>query len=111
MEILLKNIEQVTVVTPVGSIDALTAEEVTAILAGQTSQGKKNLVLDFSKVEFMSSAGLRAILAALKDCRSMGGDLRIAATQPGVEKVLKLSGFTTILKTYLVVDQAVQSFA
>jgi anti-anti-sigma factor len=111
MEIQITDMGAATVVAPLGSIDALTAEELTQAVAGQTGQGKKNLVLDLGQVDFMSSAGLRAILAGVKDCRTLGGDLRIAAAQAGVEKVLKLSGFNTILKTYPQVQQAVQSYA
>ena len=75
-----------------------------------TQQGASQLVADLSQVEFMSSAGLRAILAALKEARQHGGDLRLAAAQPGVEKILKISGFTSILKAYPSVDEALSSF-
>ena len=66
--------------------------------------------MDLSQVEFMSSAGLRAILVSLKVCRREGGDLRLAAAQPGTEKVLKLTGFLTIIKSYPNVAEAQGSF-
>jgi anti-sigma B factor antagonist len=106
MEILTIETSGVAVVSVTGSIDALTSEPVAKALSG-----KKQVVLDLGGVEFMSSAGLRMILGALKESRSSGGDLRIAAAQPGVEKVLKISGFTSILKTYSDVKTAVESFA
>ncbi len=74
------------------------------------SSGEKHLVLDLSKVEFMSSAGLRAILGALKETRQQGGDLYLAGAKAGVERVLKMSGFPKILKTYDSVDEAVAQF-
>ena len=110
MDISAKPIDQTTVVSIAGSIDALTADEVANFLSAQIGSGHKHIVGDLSRVEFMSSAGLRAILAALKDSRQQGGDLRLAAAQPGVEKVLKMSGFTSILKTYSSVDKALASF-
>lgn len=110
MDITAEQIDQTTVVSIAGSIDALTAGEVTNFLSAQIGSGRTQLVGDLSRVEFMSSAGLRAILAALKDSRQHGGDLRLAAAQPGVDKVLKMSGFTSILKTYPSVDEAVTSF-
>ncbi len=110
MEITAKQIDQTTVVSVAGSVDALTAGEVADFLSAEIGSGHTQIVGDLSRVEFMSSAGLRAILAALKDSRQQGGDLRLAAAQPGVEKVLKMSGFTSILKAYSSVDEAVASF-
>lgn len=110
MEIQISNAAGVCIVAVTGSIDALTAGDLTSSLSAQVGNGQKNLVLDLSQVDFMSSAGLRAILAALKECRQVGGDLRIAAAQPGVNKVLNMSGFTSILKTYPDLPAALASF-
>lgn len=110
MEIKVSKQNGVTVVTVTGSIDALTAAEVTAFLNTQIEQGENQLVLDFSPVDYVSSAGLRVILGALKETRSQGGDLRLAGAQPGVSKLLQMSGFNTILKIYPEVDTAVASF-
>jgi anti-anti-sigma factor len=101
---------QATVVSIAGSVDALTAGEVTSFLSAQVQEGKRRLVADLSQVDFMSSAGLRVILATLKESRKEGGDLHIAAAQPGVEKILKMSGFTTILNSYPTVAEAVAGF-
>jgi len=94
----------------IGSIDALTAAQVTATLSAQIQGGHTNLVLDFSQVDFMSSAGLRAILAAVKEARSAGGDLRLAAPQPPIEKILKMAGFHNILKIFSTAESALASF-
>jgi anti-sigma B factor antagonist len=111
MEITQKKVNEITVLSIAGSVDALTAPEVTKTLSREISSGNHHLVLDLGQVEFMSSAGLRAILGALKESRQEGGDLRLAAAQPGVEKILKMSGFTNILKTYPTVDEATASFS
>ena len=110
MDISLKQIDQTTLVSVSGSVDALTAGEVASFLSAQINSGHTHIVADLSQVDFMSSAGLRAILSALKQTRQQGGDLRLAAAQPGVEKVLNMSGFTSILKFYAAVDEAVTSF-
>jgi anti-anti-sigma factor len=94
-----------------GSVDALTASVLTDYLSLKIGQDHTNLVLDLSEVDFMSSAGLRSVLAALKECRNKGGDLRIAGAQPGVKKVLKMSGFTNILKTFSDSENALASFS
>lgn len=102
---------QVVVVSVVGSLDALTAPELGEALQGQIRAGQTNLVADLAGVDYTSSAGLRVLLGAVKDTRASGGDLRLAAVQADVNKVLKLAGFTSIVKLFPEVEQAVASFS
>ena len=111
MEIVDRQINGVTVITLTGSIDALTAPAIAESIAGIISRGGINLVADFRGIDYTSSAGLRVLLGAVKETRSRGGDLRLAGVQPDVMKVLKLSGFTNILKLYGDVDSALASFS
>jgi anti-sigma B factor antagonist len=99
-----------TIVTVMGNVDALTATELSKVLTNQIQEGHANLVVDLIGVEFMSSAGLRALLGAVKEARSSGGDLRIASTNPGIDKVLKMSGFHNIAKVFPSQAEAVSSF-
>jgi anti-sigma B factor antagonist len=110
MEFSVEQHDKAAVVGVTGSVDALTAGEVTDFLSKQLDAGSTFLVLDLSKVSYISSAGLRTILATLKEARTRGGDLRLAAIQTNVQKVLQMSGFTSILKTYTDVETAVSSF-
>ncbi len=93
-----------------GSVDGLTAETLLNTLHEHVESGHTRMVADLSGVEYTSSAGLRALLATVKEARRKGGDLRLADVQPNVRKVLDLSGFTSILKLYDGVDAAVDSF-
>ena len=99
-----------TVVEVHGHVDALTAPELSKVLLDQIAAGRANLVVNLIGVEFMSSAGLRTLLGAVKEARSHGGDLRIASTNPGIDKVLKMSGFHNIAKVFASQDEAVSSF-
>jgi anti-sigma B factor antagonist len=99
-----------TVIDVSGSVDALTAPELSKTLLDQIAGGHANLVVNLIGVEFMSSAGLRTLLGAVKEARSSGGDLRIASATPGVDKVLKMSGFHNIAKVFPSQDEAVSSF-
>lgn len=107
------NVEQregTTVITVSGSVDGLTAQGLQEAFAAQLDEGRARLVADLQAVDYTSSAGLRALLAAMKEARSKGGDLRLAGPQPEVRKVLTMSGFASILKIFDDVDQAVASF-
>ena len=100
-----------TIIKVSGSVDALTAAELSKVLTKQITDGHVNLVVDLIGVEFMSSAGLRTLLGGVKDARSSGGDLRITSANPGVDKVLKMSGFHNIAKVFASQDEAVSSFS
>jgi anti-sigma B factor antagonist len=100
----------VTVVSVTGSIDALTGPRLTEVFEAQIGSGKVNIVADLEGVDYTSSAGLRSMLASLKESRRQGGDFRLAAIQPGVYRVLEMSGFTSILKHFSTVAEAVDSF-
>ena len=101
----------VTVVDVAGSLDALTADALTAALEEQVRAGRTRLVAALTGLEYTSSAGLRVLLATLKDARRQGGDLRLAGAQARVHRVLSLSGFTSILRCYTDVPSAVASYA
>lgn len=93
-----------------GSVDSLTADQLTAALGAQVRAGQVRLVVDFAAVDYTSSAGLRSLLGTLKDCRRLGGDLRMACVQPAVLRVLSLSGFASIIKMFDDVAAAVASY-
>lgn len=100
----------VTIVMVSGSIDAITAAEVVEFLDEKLGAGNYKLVMDFSKVEYVSSAGLRVLLGTMKTTRSNDGDLRLASIADDVYDVLEMAGFTGILKIFDSRDEAVQSF-
>lgn len=105
-----KNEYGVIVVSVSESVDAMTAADLTKTISDQISDGQANLIVDLAEVEFMSSAGLRTLLGAIKESRAAGGDLRIVSSNPGVDKVLKMSGFHNIAKVYTSAADALASF-
>lgn len=111
MEIKDKQVNGITVISLTGSIDAMTAPQITEFIQGQIAKGNIKLVADLSGVDYTSSAGLRVLLGAIKDTRAQSGDIRLASVQADVQKVLNLSGFTNILKVFGEVDAAVASYA
>jgi anti-anti-sigma factor len=111
MQVSAQQLDDTVLVKMSGSLDALTADTVIDLINAQLAYGHTHLIADLSDVDFMSSAGLRAILTALKGARQQGGDLRLTGAQPGVQKVLRLSGFTSILKMFPTLDEAIASFA
>ncbi|MCR5431649.1 MAG: STAS domain-containing protein [Lachnospiraceae bacterium] len=60
-------------------------------------QKVKNLTIDFEKCEYVSSAGLRALLIGQKTAQSKGGEMKLINVSEAILSVLKLSGFDSII--------------
>ena len=78
-----------------GRLDANTSPELGSALKNSIS-GIDSLVLDFSKVDYVSSAGLRALLIAHK-LMSAQGNMKVTNINEGVMEILKMTGFADIL--------------
>lgn len=79
-----------------GRIDTLSSPQLqTAIL--QAFQSDKILTLDFTKVPYISSAGLRVLLIGQKTATAKGGSLTLCHVSDAVMNVLDMSGFSNIL--------------
>jgi anti-sigma B factor antagonist len=111
MEIKDRQVNDITILSLEGSIDAMTAPKITEYIHRLVTKGNIKLVADFSGVDYTSSAGLRVLLGAIKETRAQSGDMRLMGVQPDVLKVLNLSGFTTILKMFNDLDSALASYA
>lgn len=61
-------------------------------------QKKKDVVVDFLNVPYISSAGLRAILIGQKTAASKGGSMKLTNVSDVVMNILEMSGFSKILK-------------
>ena len=110
MEIQSEQRQETLIISFVGSLDALTADQAHGFIGRELDGGQQQIVIDLSQVDFMSSAGIRVLLDMLKRSRGMGGDLCLAATQPGVQRTLELSGMVRVLEVYPSVEDAVRSY-
>jgi anti-sigma B factor antagonist len=93
----------VVVASPVGRIDHGSAgpfEEALLPLLGQSNIDKVALLLDFSGVEYISSVGLRVLMAAAKQARAQESSIAIASLQPIVAEIFGISRFDRILDVY-----------
>ena len=77
-----------------GRVDTVTAPELEASLKFGDATC---VVIDLANVPYMSSAGLRLLLAAHKTMLGKGGELQIANVQEDVREVLDITGFSDIL--------------
>ena len=78
-----------------GRLDTMTAPELEAELS-KSLDGITDLTLDFSALEYISSAGLRVLLSSHKAMMSKGG-MKIIHVNDVVQEVFEVTGFSDIL--------------
>ena len=89
-----------TVLSVNGRIDTLTAPELEQAINTEIGHGNKKILVNFSGVSYISSGGLRVLLATAKKLKNPGDKFGICGLQPEVLKVFKLAGFTSIFSIY-----------
>ena len=89
-----------------GRMDALTAPEFEAKCLECLESGNNRLVVDLAGLEYISSAGLRSILAVAKKLKASGGDLAFCALSGIVAEVFAVSGFAKLLPVFVTRQEA-----
>jgi anti-sigma B factor antagonist len=112
MEIKVESMKRCELVTVSGQIDSLSAPDLEQRLLDMVEAGKKNLVVNFRDVTFISSPGLKALLAAQIRTRKKlpPGEVVISEIPPNLKDVLDLVGLHHLFKFYDQDVEAVGSF-
>lgn len=106
-----KQYKRVDLIEVSGRIDSSTAPQLDQALNAIIKEGRFRIVVDLSETDFMSSAGLRALLAALKQVRRFNrGDVRIAGLSTKVKKAFELAGLLDVFQSFANPVDAVGSF-
>ena len=102
----------VVVLEPAGRLDSNTApvleQEIDSVGAGNDGH---HLLVDFSNVEYISSAGLRVVLKVVKERQTSPKSFAVSSMQDHVREVFEISGFDAFITIYPDAMQAVVSFA
>jgi anti-anti-sigma factor len=106
-----ENGKMVEVIRAQGRLDSMTAPEFEKQLFKLIDEGKVLIVLDCSKLDYVSSAGLRAFLSTAKKARQATGKLTIGCPSQQVSEILDVAGFSGILPIFKTLEEAVNSCA
>jgi anti-sigma B factor antagonist len=110
MEITSTRFKHCDVVKVAGRVDSSTAPQLADELNRVTGEGRYKIVLDFTQLDFISSAGLRVLISTLKNCKRYNrGDVLLAGLPANILSVFDLAGFTSIFKIHPDVLSAVGS--
>lgn len=90
-----------------GRIDASSAKDLEQQCLGLIGTGEKNLILDFSEVDYISSAGLRVVLLIGKQLSSSDSSLKLCSMNEIIMNVFEISGFSKLFKIFNSLAEAV----
>lgn len=111
MEATQEKINDVTVITiPGDSLDANTAKEFKRDITDMLAKCSK-VIFDLSRLQFVDSSGLGAILSCLRQLNAAGGDLKLCGMNKPVRVLFELVRMHRIFDIYNSKDEAVQAFA
>jgi len=110
MQITTRTEKDVTIVSVTGNIDSNTSPQAQQTIDGVLASGVQKLAVDFTALDYISSAGLRVLLGAAKKLRGSGGALHLFGLNETVREVFDISGFSTILAVFGTEEEALRGF-
>ena len=110
MEITINDSNDVKIVQFEGELETNTSHEAEACLNKLLDENAKKVLVDFAKLEYISSAGLRVLLATAQKLQAGGGALRVCGLNEDVQEVFDISGFSTILNVFKTEAEALAGF-
>ena len=102
--------EGVTVIKIEGNLDTQTSTEAQEELDRIVEEGARKLLIDFAELAYISSAGLRVLLATAKKLGTDQGEMRMCNMNDVVREVFEVSGFSTIFKVFPTDSEAMTGF-
>ncbi len=111
MEITTKHYKHCDLLSIKGKVDSYTAPDLTKAIEMLNHDGQFKIVLDMGELEYMSSAGFRALLIGQRNCKRYNrGEMILAAVPKRITEALELTGFTPLFRIFDDVTAAVGSF-
>jgi anti-sigma B factor antagonist len=100
VEITMMQRDEGTIVSVGGRIDTMAAPDLEQAITREIGEGNRKILIDLSRVPYISSGGLRVLLATAKKLKLPGDKFGLCNPAPEVLKILKLTGFTSIFPIF-----------
>ena len=91
----------------VGRIDASNSGQIHEKIMDEIERDKINILMDFSEVTYISSAGLRVLLYASKALKQKGGSFSLCSINDSIGKIFNISGLADLFDIYESVDSGI----
>ncbi len=93
-----------------GRLDAVSSPSAEKKVFESINSGESKLLIDFSGVSYLSSAGMRMLLSTTKKLKSLSGRLVVCSVTSNVMDVLKMSGFDHVLEISQTEEEGLRRF-
>lgn len=103
-------LQNVSIMKVKGRVDSETAPELDNALSKLLNENRNKIVLNLQGVDYMSSAGLRSLVKALKESQKSGGDVRLASVSEPIEVILRTVGMMQMFKLFSTSEEATAGF-
>ena len=108
MDIHVKKEGKGLILSIIGRLDAVSAGEFDKEMDEQIKKGESIFILDLSRLDYISSAGLRSILSSSKRLKENKGMITLCSLHGGVKEVFDISGFSSIFTIYESLENALK---
>ncbi|MGD0877315.1 MAG: STAS domain-containing protein [Anaerolineales bacterium] len=111
MEITSKHFKHCDLLSIKGKVDSYTAPDLTKAIESLNDDGKFKIVLNMGELEYMSSAGFRALLLGQRNCKRYNrGEIVLAGVPKKICDALELTGFIPLFRIFDDATAAVGGF-
>ncbi len=109
MKIISENTKEALVIHHEGRLDAITSAEFEKEVMPMIQQSGKPVLIDFGKLDYISSAGLRTLLIIAKEMKKVDKALALCCLNEAIMEIFSISGFQTIFSIYPTIEEGVSS--
>jgi anti-sigma B factor antagonist len=110
MDIIEKEIGSVSTIALGGRLDIYSSKDLEEKLNALVNSDKVCLVVSLEGLDYISSSGLRVLLAFLKEVKKREGDIKLACMKPSIKEVFDIAGFSQLFSIHDLGSVAVQAF-
>ena len=94
-----------------GRLDSTSTLELEQGVSLCLDQGAKNLVLDFSELDYINSAGLRVLVMSYQRLLPQGGRVMVCGVKDYIAEIFTISGYNRIFSMFPDLDRAIATFS
>jgi anti-sigma B factor antagonist/stage II sporulation protein AA (anti-sigma F factor antagonist) len=109
LQIILELSGSVQILRIEGRMDAVSSPALESKLIELMRQDQNQFLLDFSRIKYLSSAGMRVLLSITKKLKERDGKLAFFAISDEVMEIIKMAGFEKILSIYKTEAEALKA--
>jgi len=101
---------EITILYLDGIIDTVSCVKLRSVMDNLVDRGTVKLVIDMSRVEYVSSSGWGVFASRIKDIRTRSGDIKIFGMDEEVNGIFHMLGFDSIMRSFGVLAEAIENF-